>query len=261
MAGAMVEGWRLAGVDLSDAVVIRPSGKAVEGMRTVTRFAEAGPPPRLACSGSSRRSSTKSRRPAPFLTCETVVVSILAGVEAATFASAFRTPERSSARCRTCRSRCAAAWSRSTAPTRTNGARPARNLFAPLGFAMWMADEGKLAAIGSVAGAGPAYVARFIDGLAKAGAKRGLSEDIAETWRSKPCSARLGWPRRRGEEMDVHRQARCQPERHDRGRSRDARSDDVLDELDSAAPSEPPRPGGELAEAARAKLAEAERLP
>ena len=49
------------------------------------------------------------------------------------------------------------------------------NLFAALGFAMWMADEEKLGALGAVAGAGPAYVARFIAALAKAGEKRGLT--------------------------------------------------------------------------------------
>jgi pyrroline-5-carboxylate reductase len=53
------------------------------------------------------------------------------------------------------------------------------NLFSALGFAMWMADEAKLAALGSVAGAGPAYVARFIAALTKAGQKRGLTEEIA----------------------------------------------------------------------------------
>jgi len=55
------------------------------------------------------------------------------------------------------------------------------NLFSALGFAMWMADEAKLAALGSVAGAGPAYVARFIAALTKAGEKRGLSNEIAAT--------------------------------------------------------------------------------
>jgi pyrroline-5-carboxylate reductase len=55
------------------------------------------------------------------------------------------------------------------------------NLFAALGFAMWTADEAKFAAVGSVAGAGPAYVARFIAALAKAGEARGLSSEIAAT--------------------------------------------------------------------------------
>jgi pyrroline-5-carboxylate reductase len=52
-------------------------------------------------------------------------------------------------------------------------------LFATLGFAMWTQREDQLAAIGSVAGAGPAYVARFIDALAKAGEERGLSAELA----------------------------------------------------------------------------------
>ena len=43
-----------------------------------------------------------------------------------------------------------------------------------LGLRAWMVDEAKLAALGAVAGAGPAYVARFIDALTKAGEQRGL---------------------------------------------------------------------------------------
>jgi pyrroline-5-carboxylate reductase len=55
------------------------------------------------------------------------------------------------------------------------------DVFVALGFAMWAADEAKFAAMGSVAGAGPAYVARFIAALAIAGEKRGLSSEIAST--------------------------------------------------------------------------------
>ncbi|HWU93215.1 MAG TPA: pyrroline-5-carboxylate reductase dimerization domain-containing protein, partial [Sphingomicrobium sp.] len=55
------------------------------------------------------------------------------------------------------------------------------NLFAPLGFAPWMADEAKFSAVGAVAGSGPAYVARFIAALIKAGEERGLSNEIAST--------------------------------------------------------------------------------
>jgi pyrroline-5-carboxylate reductase len=59
--------------------------------------------------------------------------------------------------------------------------RELNNIFSALGFAMWMADEQKLNALGAVAGAGPAYAARFIDALAKAGVKRGLTPEIAST--------------------------------------------------------------------------------
>jgi pyrroline-5-carboxylate reductase len=46
---------------------------------------------------------------------------------------------------------------------------------------MWMADDAKLAALGSVAGAGPAYVARFVAALGRAGAERGLDPALAAT--------------------------------------------------------------------------------
>ena len=54
-------------------------------------------------------------------------------------------------------------------------------MFSALGYAIWTADEQKLGALGAVAGAGPAYVARFIAALSKAGVKRGLTEEIAAT--------------------------------------------------------------------------------
>src|SRR5215212_8148945 len=47
MGGAIVAGWRGAGIDLSQAVVIRPSGTPVEGVRTVAALGEAGAPPKL----------------------------------------------------------------------------------------------------------------------------------------------------------------------------------------------------------------------
>jgi len=55
------------------------------------------------------------------------------------------------------------------------------DIFSALGWAMWTADEARLAALGSVAGAGPAYVARFVQALARAAEKQGLSPEIAST--------------------------------------------------------------------------------
>ena len=46
MAGAMVEGWRAAGVDFTDVTVIRPSGTPVEGVNTVVGY-PAGEEPRF----------------------------------------------------------------------------------------------------------------------------------------------------------------------------------------------------------------------
>ncbi len=53
-------------------------------------------------------------------------------------------------------------------------------LFGLLGRTHWAADEAELAAIGALAGAGPAYVARFIAALAKAGEERGLAPGLAQ---------------------------------------------------------------------------------
>ncbi len=77
------------------------------------------------------------------------------------------------------------------------------DLFVALGWAMWTSDEARLAAIGSVAGAGPAYAARFVRALARAGERGGSLPRSPRQSRSRPCSARRGWPRRAGESMEA----------------------------------------------------------
>ena len=42
MGHAIVDGWRTAGIDLSQVVVIRPSGKPVEGARVVSQKEQFG---------------------------------------------------------------------------------------------------------------------------------------------------------------------------------------------------------------------------
>ena len=82
MAGAMAEGWRMAGVDVSGAVAIRPSGKPVEGIRTVSSLQEAGPAPAMVVLGFKPQMLDEIA-PAlqPWLTSKTTIVSILAGTE------------------------------------------------------------------------------------------------------------------------------------------------------------------------------------
>ncbi len=183
MAGAMVEGWRSAGVDLSNAVAIRPSGTPVEGVRTVTSMAEAGPAPKLAILGFKPQqldavAPELSRR----LSEETVVLSILAGVEASSLRSRFlraRSVVRAMPNLPVSIRRGVIALYSDDAddPLR----RELSELAVTLGYALWTSSEASLGAIGSVAGAGPAYVARFIAALAGAGARRGLPEALATT--------------------------------------------------------------------------------
>jgi pyrroline-5-carboxylate reductase len=183
MAGAILDGWRLAGIDLGPVTVIRPSGKPVEGVRVVTSLAEAGPPPKLVVLGFKPQ---KLDEIAPELrqrlSAKTALVSLLAGVEAASLRQRFpgvgaivrAIPNLPVA----IRRGVTGLFSDDASDERAD---EIGTLFSALGFAMWMSDEAKLAALGSVAGAGPAYVARFIAALAKAGERRGLTADIAET--------------------------------------------------------------------------------
>ena len=183
MAGAMVEGWRSAGVDFSNAVAIRPSGRPVEGVRTVASMSEAGPPPKLAILGfKPQKLGDVVPEFGKLLTEETILVSILAGVEAASLRSRFlraRSIVRAMPNLPVSIRRGVVALYSDDAddPLR----RQLSELAATLGYAMWASSEASLAAIGSVAGAGPAYVARFIAALAKAGQQRGLPEGLATT--------------------------------------------------------------------------------
>ena len=183
MAGAMVEGWRSAGVELSQAVAIRPSGEPVDGVRTVRSVGEAGRPPKLAILGfKPQKLDTIAPDLAPRLSAQTVVVSILAGVEAASLRSRFP----GAVAIVRAMPNLPVAVRRGVVGLFSADADDAlrqqlRQLFSVLGMVAWTASEAELAAIGSVAGAGPAYAARFIAALAKAGVQRGLDPAIAST--------------------------------------------------------------------------------
>lgn len=183
MGGSVIDGWRLGGVDLSPITIIRPSGKAVDGARAVTMAEEAGPPPRLVVLAfKPQKLGEISPELRPRLSARTIVVSMLAGVEAATLRQCF---PGIGAIVRAMPNLPVSVRRGVTGLYSDDADNAVReevgNLFAALGFAMWMADEAKLTALGSVAAAGSAYVARFIAALAKAGVRRGLSEDIAAT--------------------------------------------------------------------------------
>jgi pyrroline-5-carboxylate reductase len=183
MGGAMLDGWKAANVSLSGLTVIRPSGAPIESVRVVTSFAEAGPPPKLVVLAfKPQKLDEIAPQLRPWLTSKTVVVSILAGVEAASLRERFpgvAAIVRAMPNLPVAVRRGVVGLYSADADDKVEKALA--GLFVALGFAAWMVDEGKLAALGSVAGAGPAYVARFIDALTKAGIGRGLSHEMAST--------------------------------------------------------------------------------
>ena len=183
MAAAMIDGWRSAGVDLTGAIAIRPSGRSVEGLRTVTTMADAGEAPKLAILAfKPQQLDDVAPEFAQRLNEETVVVSILAGVEAATLRTRFlraRSIVRAMPNLPVGIRRGVTALYSDDADDALR--RQLSELVAALGYGLWTSSETALSAIGSVAAAGPAYVARFTDALAKAGVRRGLPESLAAT--------------------------------------------------------------------------------
>ena len=76
------------------------------------------------------------------------------------------------------------------------------DLFALLGTVVRTDTEADLAAIGSLAGAGPAYVARFVTALAKAGTECGLDPALADRLALETILGTATMAAAHGEDMD-----------------------------------------------------------
>ena len=264
MGGAILDGWRMGGLDLSPVTVIRPSGKPVDGARVVTAVVEAGAPPKLVVLAFKPQNldevAPELRR---FLSAKTIVVSLLAGVEAASLRQRF---PGVGAIVRAMTNLPVAVRRGVTGlfspDVDAQGREELNNLFSALGFAMWMADEQKLAALGSVAGAGPAYVARFVAALAKAGVKRGLTDEIATTLALETVLGTAWMAATKSESMASIAKRVASPKGTTQAGLAVLDHDDVLDQLVALTIDAAARRGQELAEEAKgASLAEDARLP
>lgn len=265
MGGAILDGWRGGGMDLGPVTVIRPSGKPVEGARTVTSFADAGAPPKLVVLAFKPQ---KLDEIAPELrtrlTAKTIVVSLLAGVEVASLRQRFpgvgaivrALPNLPVA----VRRGVIGLFSKDMSDALE---AELGDLFTTLGYAIWMVDEPRLAALGSVAGAGPAYVARFIAALARAGVQRGLSEELAATIARETVLGTAWMAATTGEDMASIAARVASPNGTTEAGLSVLDRDSVLDELVAVAIAAAARRGEELASEARAaapSLAEPARL-
>ena len=180
MAGAMVAGWRAARIDLSGVTAIRPSGTPVEGVATATAL-PGGEAPRFVMLGvKPQKLDEVAPGLAPHLGSETILVSLLAGVSAATLRGRF---PHARAIVRAMPNLPVAERQGVTALYSEDDDAEARHtveaLIALLGLAPWCADEAAFSAIGAVAGSGPAYVARFSAALARGGEALGLDPELS----------------------------------------------------------------------------------
>ncbi|MGN6588971.1 MAG: pyrroline-5-carboxylate reductase family protein [Sphingomicrobium sp.] len=262
MGGAIIDGWRVAGLDIGAITVIRPSGKPVEGARTVTSFADAGAPPKLLVLAFKPQKldeiAPELRR---YLSANTIVVSLLAGVETASLRERFP----GAAAIVRATPNLPVAIRRGVTGLYTSDASDAArdeigNIFTALGFAMWMVDEARLGALGAVAGAGPAYVARFIAALTKAGEKRGLSPEIAEVIARETVLGTAWMSAAANEGMDSIARRVASPNGTTEAGLAVLDREQALDDLVAATIEASARRGSELALEARAPLAESTRL-
>lgn len=253
-----MEGWRSAGADLSEAVVIRPSGKPVEGLNVVTQFGAAGRQPKLVVLGfKPQQLDEVAPKLTGWVSRPTTVVSLLAGVEAASIRERF---PNAGAIVRAVPNLPVAVRRGVTGLYSDDVSNEVREelsqLFAMLGFTMWTNKESTLAAIGSLAGAGPAYVARFVEALAKAGVEKGLSEEIAQTLALETVLGTAWMSATTRESMDDVVRRVASPNGTTEAGLAVLSREDVLDKLVSLTISAASRRGNELAEEAKvAKLA------
>ncbi len=253
MGAAILDGWRAAGVDLSSLIVVRPSGTEIDGVRTVTSVGEAGAPPRLAILAvKPQKLDEIAVALRPRLSAKTVIVSILAGVESESLRARFpgaKAIVRAMPNLPVAVRRGVVALYTAEADEALK--RDLASLFQPLGFAPWMVDEERFAAVGSVAGAGPAYVARFIAALAKAGLSRGLSDEMAETVALETVFGTAWMAASNNESMTSIAKRVASPKGTTEAGLSVLDRDHVLDELIAVAIDAAGRRGAELAEEAR----------
>lgn len=181
MAGAMVAGWRAAGVDFSAVTVIRPSGTPVEGVRTATEY-PANEAPRFVMLGfKPQKLDEVVPGLAPRVDAETIIVSMLAGVTAATLRERFP------------KARAIVRIMPNLPVAQRAGVTPLYGedvdaevrqivgaLMASLGLAPWCAVEHEISSIGAISASGPAYFARFAEAVGRAAAAHGLDPDLAQ---------------------------------------------------------------------------------
>jgi pyrroline-5-carboxylate reductase len=252
MAGALIEGWQKAGVDFGAAVAIRPSGRQVDGVRTLTAVPNEPSPLRCVLGFKPQLLHAIAPELATKLSSETVLVSMLAGVEAETLRARFpgvRSVVRTMPNLPAAE-RCGvtALFSHDADPELRQRMQTVVGL---LGLAVWTDSEAELAAIGSVAGAGPAYVARFIAALAKAGEARGLDPELAARIALETVLGTARMAEARGESMAEVARRVASPKGTTEAGLAVLDQDKALDELIAGTIAAAARRGAELAQEAR----------
>jgi pyrroline-5-carboxylate reductase len=180
MAGAMLEGWLAAGLEPERFTVVDPARRELPaGVRSLDAVPQGEDFDLILLGVKPQLLAEVAPQVEPVAGPETVLVSILAGVELAVLAERFPSAQG----LLRVMPNLAAALGRSPLALASRGLDDAARdeaeaLLTPLGTPEWI-DERAFDLVTALAGSGPAFVYRFIDALASAAAELGLPEDQA----------------------------------------------------------------------------------
>lgn len=179
MGGAMLRGWLAYGVDAASILVIDPQAADLpEGVERADAAPVDAPPQVLLL--AIKPQMLEAVAPTLSVGAETMVVSILAGVETAALS---RHLAGAAAYVRVMPNMPAAIGEGASAvfAPALDAERRAQveSLVSPLGAVEWVDNEDLFHAITGLSGSGPAFVFRFIDAMAAAGEREGLSPDVS----------------------------------------------------------------------------------
>ncbi len=181
MAGAMLGRWIAEGVDPAHVSVIRPSGRpAGAGVRVTTDYPEDEVPAIVLLGMKPHQLDLAAPALAPILDAETILVSILAGVELASLRARFAAPRTIIRAMPNLPVRLGRGVIGLSSDSDDIAARNiVTGLMATLGHAEWFEDERTFNLVTALSGSGPAFVFRFIEALAEGGEALGLAREQA----------------------------------------------------------------------------------
>ncbi|QAY76358.1 pyrroline-5-carboxylate reductase [Sphingosinicella sp. BN140058] len=181
MAGAMLQGWLRAGADPRSFTVIRPSGTPVaEGVRVLTALPEDEVPALVLLGVKPQKLDEVAPSLAPALAAETILLSILAGVELGALRARFAAPATIVKAMPNLPVALGKGVTELISDSEDADARArVDRLIGALGHVEWFEDEAGFNIASGLTGAAPAFLFRFLDALAGAATELGLAPDQA----------------------------------------------------------------------------------
>jgi pyrroline-5-carboxylate reductase len=182
MAGAMLRRWIEAGTVAADKVFVvnRHDRELPAGVRQGRAFPNEAPPEFVLLGVKPQQLGTIAEQFSDVLAQAPVLISILAGVEETTLLERLHPKGavvRSMPNLPVELGRGVVPLCSTTADATIRDRVTA--LMAPLGLVEWL-DECRFDLVGALAGSGPAFLYRFIDALASAGAELGFAPEQAQ---------------------------------------------------------------------------------